>query len=100
MKTRLPQLLSAVFLFVASAPAIAHACPMCFAGGEQNQEAFLFGSIFLMVVPVLSLGGLGFWAYRRIKAIDDGIIRPDTDAPATPQNSSGNGVVLPMAPRR
>jgi hypothetical protein len=100
VKTRLPQLLGTLLLFVASTPAIAHACPMCFAGGEQNADAFLYGSILLMLVPVLSLGGLGFWAYRRIKAIDDGIIRPDADAPVVPQNSSGNGVVLPMAPRR
>ena len=100
MTTRLSQLLSTFLVFVASTPAIAHACPMCFAGGDQNQDAFLFGSIFLMVTPVLSLGGLGFWAYRRIKAIDGGIIRSDADAPVLPQNSSGDGVVLPMAPRR
>ena len=100
MKTRLPQLLGAFGLFVASTPAIAHACPMCFAGGDQNQDAFLYGSIFLMIVPVMSLGGLGFWAYRRIKAIDGGITRSDADAPRSPQNSSGNGVVLPLAPRR
>lgn len=100
MNTRLPQLLSMFVLFVASTPAIAHACPMCFAGGDQNQAAFLYGSIFLMVVPVMTLGGLGFWAYRRIKTIDGEIMRSDTVAPVSPQNSSGNGVALPMAPRR
>jgi hypothetical protein len=98
--TRLPQLLSALVLFVATTPAIAHACPMCFAGGEQNQDAFLYGSIFLMITPVLALGGLGYWAYRRITAIDGGIVRPDADATVSPQNSGGNAVVLPIAPRR
>lgn len=100
MKRALPLLLAVVAVFVASTPSLVHACPMCFAGGEQNQDAFLFGSIFLMVVPVLSLGGLGFWAYRRLKAIDDGEIRPDADGPDAPQANSGSGVVLHIAPRR
>jgi hypothetical protein len=73
---------------------------MCFAGGAENKDAFLYGSIFLMAVPVMSLGGLGYWAYRRIKAIDGGLIRPtanDAIAPDAPQNSA---VVLQMGPRR
>lgn len=100
LASSLPLLLAGLAMFVANTPSVAHACPMCFAGGEQNQDAFLFGSIFLMVVPVLSLGGLGFWAYRRLKAIDDGEIRPDSDGPDAPQTKSGSGVVLHIAPRR
>ncbi|HET8935924.1 MAG TPA: hypothetical protein VFN67_20895 [Polyangiales bacterium] len=98
--TRLPQLLSALVLFVATSPTIAHACPMCFAGGDQNQDAFLYGSIFLMFTPVLALGSLGYWAYRRITAIDGGILRPDAEAPISPQHSGSDAVVLPIAPRR
>jgi hypothetical protein len=84
---------------VTGAPLVAHACPMCFVGGENN-DAFLVGSIFLMVVPVLSLGGLGYWAYRRLKAIDDGEVRPDADGTDKAPNSSSGGVVLQISPRR
>jgi hypothetical protein len=73
---------------------------MCFAGGEENKDAFLYGSIFLMIVPVTSLGGLAYWAYRRLKAIDDGVMAPDTDAAEVPRNDGEDGVVLHMSTRR
>jgi|GEM_PF-3011609 phosphate/sulfate permease len=93
----------AIAALLVNAPLVAHACPMCFSTGE-NDGAFIYGSIFLMVVPVLSLGGLGYWAYRRLKAIDDGVIRhdrhdADTSAEAS-QDSSGNAVVLQIPQRR
>lgn len=93
----------AVALLIAGAPLVAHACPMCFASGENN-DAFLYGSLFLMFVPVTSLGGLAYWAYRRLKAIDDGVILPDVDAHADgqngAQNSSATGVLLKISERR
>ena len=90
----------AIATLIVCAPVVAHACPMCFSTGE-NDGAFIYGSIFLMVVPVLSLGGLGYWAYRRLKAIDDGVVRPDADAPeVSAPNNSGNAVVLPITQRR
>lgn len=91
---------------------------MCFAGGDQNQDAFLYGSLFLMIVPVLSMGGLGYWAYRRLTASDAGEAVPSdamgnamgdatgesgnssTVSGAAPQKSSQPGVVLHIAPRR
>ena len=89
---------SAIAVLFASIPAIAHACPMCFAGGNENTDAFLYGSLFLMIVPTATLGGLGYWAYRRIKAIDDGSLQPvDEEQQA---QSSGNAVVLQMPPPR
>jgi hypothetical protein len=72
---------------------------MCFASGENN-GAFLYGSLFLMFVPVASLGGLAYWAYRRLKAIEHGGIHPDADAPAAAHNSSAPGVVLKISERR
>jgi phosphate/sulfate permease len=90
----------AIAALLMNAASVAHACPMCFSTGE-NDGAFIYGSIFLMVVPVLSLGGLGYWAYRRLKAIDDGVIRHDADAPdESAQNNSGNAVVLQISQRR
>jgi hypothetical protein len=99
MKSLFSLLLAAWFV---GAPAVVHACPMCFQSGG-NDGAFLYGSILLMVVPVLSLGGLGYWAYRRIKAIDDGTLTAselEANPPENPRNASGNGVVLPIASRR
>jgi hypothetical protein len=52
-------------------PDVAHACPMCFGGNNQNQNAFLYGSLFLMIVPVVSIGSLLYWAYRRTRALED-----------------------------
>ena len=88
--------------FAGLMPSLVHACPMCFAGGNQNQDAFLYGSLFLMIVPSATLGGLGYWVYRRIKAIDEGLVEPDLDEATVDAQSqnSGNAVVLPMPSRR
>jgi hypothetical protein len=44
---------------------------------------------------------LAYWAYRRLKAIDDGLIVPDADAAAEiPQDAGGNAVVLRISTRR
>jgi hypothetical protein len=55
--------------FTALVPSIALACPMCFNG--DNTNAFVYGSLFLMVVPTVTLGSLGYWAFRRIRAQED-----------------------------
>jgi hypothetical protein len=77
---------------------------MCFAGGNQNQDAFLYGSLFLMVVPVSAIGGLAYWAYKRIRAAEDGsLVSHESVANPTSEPSAGApsaGVVLHMAPRR
>ena len=43
---------------------------MCFNGNGNNQSAFLYGSLFLMIVPVTAIGSLLYWAYKRYKAAD------------------------------
>jgi hypothetical protein len=55
---------------------IAHACPMCFNGNGNNQSAFLYGSLFLMIVPVTAIGSLLYWAYKRYKAADLPLVPP------------------------
>ncbi len=57
----------AVGLLLSSA---ARACPMCFNGNNTNQSAFLYGSLFLMIVPVIAIGSLLYWAYRRSKSLE------------------------------
>jgi hypothetical protein len=76
-------------------PSVAHACPMCFNGNNQNQEAFLYGSLLLMFVPTTALGGLAYWAYRRIKAQEQ-----TRDQPLPADISTAQPSVLHVVPRR
>jgi hypothetical protein len=76
-------------------PAVVHACPMCFNGKDSNSDAFLYGSLLLMFVPVTALGGLAYWAYKRIKTADS------QPMPEDPQpDASQSAVVLQLADRR
>jgi hypothetical protein len=72
-----------------------HACPMCFNGKDRNSDAFLYGSLLLMFVPVSALGGLAYWAYKRIKASDSQPVPEDPQSDATQR-----AVVLQLADRR
>ena len=60
--------ISAALLF--ALPGAVHACPMCFNGGDSNSQAFLWGSLFLMLVPTVAIGSLLYWAYRRTRALE------------------------------
>ena len=64
---------SAAFVaaILASTPSVVLACPMCFSGGNSNSKAFLWGSLLLMFVPVIAIGLLVYWAYRRAQAKND-----------------------------
>jgi membrane protease YdiL (CAAX protease family) len=70
-------LLAAAFAAWPALSSVAFACPMCFNGNNTNQSAFLYGSLFLMIVPVTAIGSLLYWAYRRSKALE-------TQAPPAP----------------
>jgi hypothetical protein len=71
-------------------PGLALACPMCFGGNNMNQDAFLYGSLFLMVVPVAAIGSLLYWAYRRSRALEQPP-RP----PASGLTADGQGAAAP-----
>ena len=76
------------------APEVAHACPMCFSGNNSNQSAFLYGSLFLMIVPVTAIGSLLYWAYRRTKALEAAPPPPPT-APEAQEAGSGEAQARP-----
>jgi len=57
---------------------------MCFGGNNMNQDAFLYGSLFLMFVPVAAIGSLLYWAYRRSRALEQ--------PPAPPSRPPANGL--------
>jgi len=88
-----------VALMVSALPGVAHACPMCFNG--DNSNAFVVGSLFLMVVPTTALGGLGYWAYRRIRAHElDLDVDFETEAVAQAQGYLGGQAHVVAEPSR
>jgi hypothetical protein len=67
---------------------------MCFSGGSSNSRAFVWGSLFLMIVPTSVIGTLGYLAYKRITAIDGGIDRrPHAPLPLAPVSAQGEDAV-------
>lgn len=93
-------LLGAVALFAVNLLArVAHACPMCFNGKDANADAFVYGSLFLMIVPTVTLGSLGYWAYRRIKAAEDVMEPRETPAPSAGNALSRGPVTLRVVER-
>jgi hypothetical protein len=75
---------SAVALLFAL-PGVVHACPMCFNGNNQNQSAYLWGSLFMMFVPTTFIGTLLYWAYRRTRALEEPPAPPAPVAPDAPR---------------
>jgi hypothetical protein len=83
-------LLFGALVMLVGAPGVAHACPMCFTGGNSNSMAFVWGSLLLMFVPTAAIGTLVYLAWRRIRDIDSGFVRPPL-ATATAQQPSDAG---------
>lgn len=53
------------------APRVALACPVC-TGGQKEEvgRAFLVGSLFLSVLPLVAAGAAIVWLRRRARAIE------------------------------
>jgi hypothetical protein len=83
--SRISRLVAISGALVLASPAVVLACPMCFDGGNSNQSAFLWGSVFLMIVPVTAIGSLLYWAYRRSRALEQPPPAPPTPAPDAPR---------------
>jgi len=60
-------------------PDVAHACPVCFDPREENRVAFLATTIFMSLVPLGMVGGLGMWLRKRARALAHP--RPEDDGP-------------------
>lgn len=91
------RVLAALFCLAAIVlPRVAHACPMCFNGKDSNSDAFVYGSLFLMFVPVTAIGSLVYWAYRRFRAAESADSDDATGAIETETSPPGAGVVLQM----
>ncbi len=54
-------------LLLAALPDVAHACPVCFDPREENRFAFLATTIFMSLVPLGMIGGVGLWLRKRAR---------------------------------
>ena len=54
-----------VVLYFCFIPGIAKACAVCFSGREESLEAFYLTTIFLTLLPLITLGSIGFWLFRQ-----------------------------------
>lgn len=94
---------------LAAAPRVASACAVCSAGrDDKTQGAFLFGSIFLSVLPPAVVGGIAWWIWRRARQIAAeeaaGVIRLPERLPlrTASEANAGPGAAerpVPMRPR-
>jgi hypothetical protein len=64
---RRPWIVPLALLLLVALPDAAHACPVCFDPREENRVAFLATTIFMSVVPLGMVGGLGLWLRRRAR---------------------------------
>jgi hypothetical protein len=51
-------------------PGVVFACPVCGPGTENTAWAYLGMTVVLSGLPLLMIGGVGYWIYRR-HASDD-----------------------------
>ncbi|GMV06017.1 MAG: hypothetical protein AMXMBFR53_22940 [Gemmatimonadota bacterium] len=50
-------------------PEAAWACPVCFDPRDENRVAFLATTVFLSLVPLGMVGGLGLWLRKRAREL-------------------------------
>lgn len=73
--TRRAWILPLALLLLLALPDVAHACPVCFDPREENRFAFLATTVFMSLVPLGMVGGLGLWLRKRARALT----RPPSD---------------------
>lgn len=68
---------------VALLPDVAHACPVCFDPREENRVAFLATTVFMSLVPLGMVGGMGMWLRKRARELKG--LPPETQDPSSPE---------------
>ena len=65
-----------------AAPRLALACSVCTAARDDTtQDAFMFTTIFLSVLPLLMFAGAGLFIWRRVRAQRRAEAPPEASAP-------------------
>lgn len=63
--------LNVVFRWIAAAagaallPGAASACPACMVGDPKTAGTYLSMTLIMSALPILIVGGLGYWLWRR-----------------------------------
>ena len=60
---------AALATLVVFLPRVGVACSVCFDATAANRAAFISTTVFLSVLPLLLIGGLIGWLWRRSRAI-------------------------------
>jgi hypothetical protein len=58
---------AAVAIALSTVPAVAHACPVCFTGTEENRAAYFLTFVLLTSLPLACIGGLVWWVRKRFR---------------------------------
>lgn len=70
MKTMRALATALLAAFLCALPRAAAACAVCLSGREDdNQRAFLAGTILLSTLPLMLIGGIAWWVRRRAREI-------------------------------
>jgi len=56
------------------------ACPVCFDPNDEHRQAFLATAIFMTVLPLGMVGGVGIWLRKRLRRLDDEEAPPEPPA--------------------
>jgi len=67
--------LTVACVLVALTPRIAFACPVCGPGTQDAAWAYLGMTVVLSGLPLLMIGGVGYWVYRRHRAVEPSDVR-------------------------
>ena len=67
---------SLVVVLLAVLPRAALACPVCFGGDADNRAEFIGTTLFLTLLPLLMIGGLALFLWRRAVRLEAGVREP------------------------
>ncbi|MFQ5697178.1 MAG: hypothetical protein ACE5IL_02710 [Myxococcota bacterium] len=73
-------------------PGFARACAVCFSASDETRDAFLGTTVFLTVLPLLMIGGLVLWLWRRA-------LRAERGSQLAPARSLSRPMATPPAIR-
>jgi hypothetical protein len=80
--THRPWIVALALLLLLALPDAAHACPVCFDPREENRFAFLATTVFMSLVPLGMVGGVGLWLRKRAREVKR-LASEDRDRAAT-----------------
>jgi hypothetical protein len=88
---RVNRALGLSFLPLLCTPAIARACPVCFAARDEAERIALLGTtVFLTALPVIMVGGIIYWIAKRSRELDEDQAAPPAELQDSARSSDKN----------